>query len=442
MPEIQTLINEAVDKLKAAQKQQFDDLQKEVDEAKRKGEGLADVTQKFEAVNGEVAKLTDEIKKLAEQQAAEKAEAARKAVAEMEGRLAEFERKYGSPDAGGRIVDTLGRRFVKAMGDEASFEEAARNNKTRKISLKAGDYFDRRGAIKDISGDAASGGVLQDSLRVPGVVTQPETALSVQELLPRTTTTARTIDYVRELLFTNSAAAVAENTAVSGATAKPKSNITFESKTEAMHTIAHWIAASRQILRYSSRTQLQQYIDGRLRYGLGLVLEDEILTGDGTGNHLEGLVPQASAYDRGYDNIQGAAPTKIDTLRRAITQARLAEYPVTGMVLHPGDLEDITLAKGSDLHYIWAMPGQTNVPRPWGVSVAESTRMTEGEFLVGAFALGAELYVGEEINVVVSREHASFLIENLVAILAEGDFLLAVYRPEAFVSGPFAAATT
>src|SRR5690606_30572702 len=185
MPEIQTLINEAVDKLKAAQKQQFDDLQKEVDEAKRKGEGLADVTAKFEKVNGEVAGLVDQIKALAEQQAAEK-QAAEQAAAdakEAKERLSEFERKYGSPDVGGRERGpSLGSQFVKAVGDEAAWKSVQANGRTEKRGLKAGDYLDRRGSFgapvtKDISGDAASGGPLQDSLRIPGVITAPDTAL-------------------------------------------------------------------------------------------------------------------------------------------------------------------------------------------------------------------------------------------------------------------------
>src|SRR5690606_19737845 len=120
MPDIQTLINEATDKLKAAQKQQFDDLQKEVDEAKRKGEGLADVTAKFEKVNGEVAGLVDQIKALAEQQAAEK-QAAEQAAAdakEAKERLSEFERKYGSPAAGGVRFESYGARFIKAVGGD------------------------------------------------------------------------------------------------------------------------------------------------------------------------------------------------------------------------------------------------------------------------------------------------------------------------------------
>lgn len=33
-----------------------------------------------------------------------------------------------------------------------------------------------------------------------------------------------------------------------------------------------------------------------MRYGLKYVEEDEVLFGDGTGNHLMGIVPQASLY--------------------------------------------------------------------------------------------------------------------------------------------------
>src|SRR5690606_32357092 len=119
----------------------------------------------------------------------------------------------------------------------------------RKLAGAAAAYL--AGAVamlrKDISGADASAGALQDSLRIPGVVTPPDTAFTVQDLLPRQTTTNRSVDYVRELVATNNAAPVAENETVAEATEKPKSDITFEDVNEPMHTIATWLPASRQI---------------------------------------------------------------------------------------------------------------------------------------------------------------------------------------------------
>ena len=63
--------------------------------------------------------------------------------------------------------------------------------------------------------------------------------------------------------------------------------------------------------------------------------------------------------------------------------------------------------------------------------------MTEGEFLVGAFSLGCELFTQGDATIEISRSHGEFFTANLVAILAEMRALLAVYRPKAFVAGSF-----
>ena len=144
---------------------------------------------------------------------------------------------------------------------------------------------------------------------------------------------------------------------------------------------------------------------------------------------------------RAATTIAGAAATQLDTLRRAKTQAREAEYPVTGIVLHPQDWEDIELLKATDLQYIFAQPQTSLVPVVWGMPISDSTRMTTGEFLVGAFSLGAELFTQGNATVEISRSHASFFIQNMVAILAEMRALLAIYRETAFITGPFTEAS-
>ncbi|PSJ20014.1 phage major capsid protein, partial [Halomonas sp. ND22Bw] len=75
---------------------------------------------------------------------------------------------------------------------------------------------------------------------------------------------------------------------------KPESDITFELDSENVATIAHWIQASRQVL--ADAGMLQSYIDGRLRYGLKLKEEAQLLKGSGVGLNINGLFTQASQY--------------------------------------------------------------------------------------------------------------------------------------------------
>lgn len=424
MPALETQIKELAGKLKAAQREQFEVLEAQIAEAKAAGKGTAELKEQVVKANGEVAALTDKLKSLADEQAAEKQK--------MNERLDEFERLYVDPQ-GKLKSQSPGEQLIESeIYKRASKAEQDRFAKVAVEGIMAARYKDQSG-LSD-----AAGGVLQDSLRLQGVIVQPNVTLIMRDLIPQTNMQNRTVDYVRETGFTNNAAPVAESSAASPTT-KPQSSIAFDLVTETMRTIAHWVPASKQILRYANRTQLRNYIDGRLRYGLDHELEDQLLLGDGTGQNLNGVVPQATAYNQGFAQIQGAAPTHIDTLRRAITQARIAEYPVTGMVLHPADWEVITLTKDADLRYIYGHPGQMGIPRIWGVPIAQSTRMTELEFLIGAFSMGAEIFFGMQATVEASEHHEEYFTKNLVAIRAELDALIAVYRPEAFITGTFTA---
>jgi HK97 family phage major capsid protein len=64
-----------------------------------------------------------------------------------------------------------------------------------------------------------------------------------------------------------------------------------------------------------------------------------------------------------------------------------------------------------------------------------------GEFLTGAFAMGAQGWDREDISVTVATQDQDDFIKNMVKILVEERVGLAVYRPEAFVKGEFSSAS-
>lgn len=429
MPSTETMLAEAVEKLQKVQKEQFEKLEPAILEKLEKGKPFADLAEQGEKASANATKAVDEVNKLAQQLTEEK-----KALME---RLDEFETKFGNVDwRGGARSKGLGAEYLEKRfpNGEADHQAAHDKQRAEAIVVKgAGEAWMLKQNM--ISGATGSGEALQDSLRLPGVIVQPEDSLVVQSAIPRTFISNRTIDYVRELLFTNNTATVAESTDLSSPVNKPSGNITFELKTATMTTIAQWIPASRQILLFSNRTQLQSYIDRRLRDKVLSELEDQVLLGDGTGTDMEGLVTVATSYNRGYANIQSAAPTQLDTLRRSVTQLQLANYSTDRFILNPADWEAIALLKDTQLRYVLSDPAFSTTPRVWGIPVSPSNRMTEGKFLSGALAQVSELFIGSDVTVEISREHASFFIQNMVAILAEMIATLAVYRPEGLIFG-------
>ncbi|ENV1281907.1 phage major capsid protein [Vibrio cholerae] len=285
-----------------------------------------------------------------------------------------------------------------------------------------------RSAITSATG---SGGGLVAPDRRAGIIAIPERQMTIRDLIAPGTTASNMVQYVKETGFTNNAAPVAENTS------KPYSDITFAMENASVQTIAHLMKASRQILDDASA--LASFIDARARYGLMIKEEGQLLYGNGTGANLHGIIPQASAY---------AAPTgaevtteqRIDRLRLAILQAALAEYPATGIVLHPTDWATIELLKDNTGKYIIGNPQNGTTPTLWRLPVVATQSINQNDFLVGAFNLGAQIFDRMDIEVLVSTENTDDFEKNMVTLRAEERLAFAVYRPEAFVTGELKAA--
>ena len=259
-----------------------------------------------------------------------------------------------------------------------------------------------------------------------GIIAPPDQKLTIRDLLLQGQMDGNALQYVRETGFTNNAATVAE------LAKKPESDIKFDMVDTSAKVIAHYMKASRQILDDAS--QLRSYIDGRLRYGLKLVEERQLLNGDGTGQNLHGIIPQAKAYAA----PAGAATTLstgLDTFRFAMLQAVLAEYPASGFVLNPVDWANIETLKDTSGQYLIGNPQGTATPTVWGLPVVQTQAIAQGKFLTGAFNLGAQIFDRWQSRVEIATENEDDFVKNLVTILCEERLALAVYRPESFIYG-------
>lgn len=267
-----------------------------------------------------------------------------------------------------------------------------------------------------------TGGLLMGAMPIIGAIERP---LTIRDLLSVQTTTNNAVDYIRETGFTNASAVVAETLL------KPESSLTFESVTSLVKTIAHWIPATKQVL--DDLPQMQSFIDGRLLNGLATTETTQILYGSGVGENIEGIMVNPDIQT--YTALTG--DTKIDVIRKAMTLTHITGYQANGIVLHPNDWEDLELAKATDGQYIFASVGAGAEQRIWRVPVVVTTSIVEGEFLTGAFGLGAQLWERETPNVRISEHHADYFTRNMKAVLAEERIALTLYRPEAFVRGSF-----
>lgn len=290
--------------------------------------------------------------------------------------------------------------------------------------------------------DNASAGIFVQPQQLGMVVGQDylQRPLTIRSLFTAGTTTTDTIEYVRVLAQTNNAAPVPEATRTEALGAgspavtlvtggyKPESGFTFEKDQTTVKTIAHWIPATKRSL--SDAAQIRTLIDTFLRYGLEEEFEDQLMSGNGTGENLLGLNNTSGIQ------IQAAPDTGEDVFtvtRRARRKVRIGGRAVpTAYVMNPIDWENIELMRDGNERFYGAGPFAMTTPSLWGLPVIESEAVAQGTAWCADWRMGV-VWDREQASIQVTDSHADFFVRNLVAILAEMRAAFAVLRPSAFV---------
>lgn len=246
---------------------------------------------------------------------------------------------------------------------------------------------------------------------------------TVSDLMAQGTIDRGTLEYYEETTFTNAAATVAEGTA------KPESALNWTLRTESLSKIATWIPATSEALQDIS--WLRSTIENRIVFMLRRVEEAQLINGNGIAPNLSGITNRSGIQTQ----AKGTDPV-FDAILKAITLIQVNSfYEPDAIVMHPNDWRDLLLTRTADGLYILGQPSDpTAARRLWGLEVRATTSQTENTAIVGAFRAASQVFRRGGITVTASTEHASFFIENKVAILAEERLGLAVYRPSAFAT--------
>lgn len=331
-----------------------------------------------------------------------------------------IDKKMSRPRGGEAELKSVGQRFVENERVQAFLKEG--RGSSGKIDFKSITLGNT--AVNDWTVQA-----LGQAQRV-GLVGLPQRPVTMRSLLAAGRTSQSSVEYPRMTGFTNSAAPVAE------LALKPESNMTFDMETAPVRTIAHWMTASKQVL--DDTPMLESLIDSQLRYGLDIEEDKQILLGDGTGQNLHGILPQASAFVA--TGIPAGATSFVDRIRWAKLQARKAFLPADGIVLNPEDWAKIEMLKDAESRYLFSAFTSGAEARLWGLRVVESDAIAAGTFLVGAFNTGAQIWDRQQATVEVSPHDAENFRHNAITIRAEERLALTVYRPNAFITGALASA--
>ena len=246
---------------------------------------------------------------------------------------------------------------------------------------------------------------------------------TVADLMNQSDTSGTTVEYFEETTVTNNATTVAEGNT------KPESALGWTLRTEPIRKLATWIPATDEVL--NDVPQIEGAIRGRLAFMIRRLEEAQLLTGNGVGQNLTGILNRANIQTQ----AKGTDPN-MDAIYKAMQKVRgsagLGFAEPTGVVINPADWTIIKLVRTADGIYLWGNPSDEGPDRIWGKEVRQTTAMTAGTALVGAFRPWAEVIRREAITVTMSTEHSTYFTENKVAILAEERLGLAVFRPSAF----------
>lgn len=369
--------------------------------------------------HGDVLEATK--KRLEEQQAEFKA---------MQTQLDAIDKKYAE-----RVVaQPESKSFLDAMKEDESVQRLmkAKSGQAhfRFEGKQASEILEQKTTVTTTAAGYATAGVLTIE-RIPGITLEARQTLRVRDVLPARPTQAGAIFFVK----VNAPMAIA-SPVVEG-NVKPENAVTFTSVSERVKTIATWIPASKQVL--DDFDELGGFIRTTMPYYVNLEEELQLLSGDGTGENLHGLIPQATAFNTALlSNVAGW--NKIDIIGRAIQQTTVAkELQPTFVILHPTDWWGIRLTKDGFGRYILGDPQQplTN-PNIFGLTVVSTTSIASGTFLTGSGDPAAvEIRDRMEMQVDISTEHSDYFTRNLVAIRAERREALLVKRPASFITGTF-----
>lgn len=376
----------------------------------------AEMKAKSDDIDVELKKWMDEVNAL------ESVEERRKSFLQAAGKPLE---DAGSDKGDQSTTKSLGQQFVESGGYKRylGLDSKSSSWSTGAVELKTL-------LAEGTSGSPGNGyAPIQTPTVLPGVVNIRFQPLTIADLFPQGTTSTPLIRYLVETAVTNAAAPTAEGAL------KPESALTLAKVDETLHKIATFLPVTDEILE--DFEQAQSYIDNRLRLFVQISEEAQLLSGDGTGANLVGILNRSGLAT---SIVKGTAPSvsgdnDMDVLLRQIVKIRTTAFlEPDAIILNPTDWQTIQLTKatGTGVYFAGGPFVDPANQTLWGKKVVTTTAITQGTGLIGSFQQGGQIFRKGGLTVEASNSHADFFQRNQTAIRAEERLALAIYRPGAF----------
>jgi HK97 family phage major capsid protein len=335
------------------------------------------------------------------------------------------ERSYKAP--GGRESEdrdqSFGGQILRSPTFGAMFRELAQSGQLSAPFTWPTSEIDVPSFFASVTEDSASGGKLVVPDYKGDIVPLVQRRPRMMDILLRGTTVSNQVITMKETAFTNAAAPVAESTALA------ESNFTFDQAADDVGEVGHWLTVTERLLQDAVNAQV--YLDSRMRLGVDLAFDNQLLNGNGTAPNLRGILNRtglATAVARGTDSNADAILNQIVAIESDTDQF------VDAVVLNPVNWKTIIMSKGGDgQYYTNGGPfGMPRIPMIWGRLAILTTAIASGTALVGCYSQHAQVFIRSGVIVQSTNAHNDYYTKRLVAVRAMVRAALAVLRPGAF----------
>lgn len=318
---------------------------------------------------------------------------------------------------------SLGEHFVKHAGKRLAQLKSGRG------TIAAPEFVKAATDTQVTEGPNGPVGVLLT--QVDRTVVQEYRRPTITDLFGQGTTDSQAITYFVEAAREGNFATVAE----AGTYAQLHyGNPT--ARTDAVSKIGGFIKLSDEMI--DDLSFLVSEINGRLLYDLSLIEEGQVLSGNGTGQNLQGLLNRSGIQTE-------AAATKAD-LAEAIFRAKTKVVNATGLtadalVINPVDYQELRLSKDDNGQYYgggfftgqYGSGASLAMPDVWDLRTVVTPAVAVGKPVVGAFNTAATVYHKGGVRVESTNTNDDDFTNGLVTIRADKRLALAVRKPAAFV---------
>lgn len=208
----------------------------------------------------------------------------------------------------------------------------------------------------------------------------------------------------------------------------------YDAVTETLRKIMGVIKVSSEMLEDASF--LVSEINNRLLFQLALFEENQLLSGNGSGTNVKGLLNREGLQAKTAANAAALG----DTIFSAMTQIEVATgLSPDALIINPADYEALRLEKDQNGQYLAGGPftgaygtsGLQLEPSPWGLTVIKTPAIPAKTVLVGSGA-AATVYRKGGITVDTAFQNEDDFNHDRVAIRARERVALAVRQPAGF----------